>query len=530
MEELYIDGFDSDQIWEQIHLLNKPLLEQVSDYIRSFASNSTSIRLCINDSRQSESTAPSPSPSDQECLELAAATSKESDDESKSSKAERNDMPKEVTSSKEYGRTEIQISSPSFFDWDEMDLAAEEMEKSHDEVEAGDSAESASDQSSDDDEAEDTFKYNDFFDDRTDIENAQDRISRSKTKHSDGKEERPKESTKDVGVGGESHQPKQEDDDTCAERGIMMSSHQNRQMTINKQIDQLENDAIKHKPWQLQGEVRSSLRPENSLLEAVLEYDRPVINAPAVTAESSLKLEELIKQRISEDRFDDVVGRVPDEDLTKTRKIVDVSMEKSKEGLGDIYEREFLKTTSRSGIDPESQKDQDEITVMYERLCWKLDALSNFHFTPKPAVKELQVKPSVPAIALEEMIPVGISDANLKAPEEIFEKKRKRGEVIPLSKDEMTQNERKATRSAGKRARQKHRKELIASEIVAAKTDSKMNEKLARRNMIQNMRDAKTIIDGNGIKSSDSGHLTNSKAFFAKLEHDKGLNRSKAGH
>nr|CCA19611.1 U3 small nucleolar ribonucleoprotein putative [Albugo laibachii Nc14] len=533
LKELYIDGFDSDQIWEQMDLLNKPLLAKVSDCIRSFTKNSAHIKLCNDHRKQSAKLVSSPMSTDQEYSEVGADTSDESDDEIESGNAESGIIPIDATSMEDQDRTEKGQQAPTFFDWDEMDLAAEDMEKNHDEVDEDISGDSASDQSSDDDETEDIFKYNDFFDDGKHSENTRD-TDGSRTKHSISKEEVSTESTPNVDGSGHNQgsnrkDANREDDDACAERGILMSSHQNRQMNLNKQIGQLENDAIREKPWQLQGEVHSSLRPENSLLEAVLEYDRPVINPPAITAESSLKMEELIKQRILEDQFDDVVGQAPSDDLDKTHKVVDVPTEQSKEGLGDIYEREYLKTVSGNGIDPESQKDQDEIAVMYERLCWKLDALSNFQFTPKPAVKELQVNPAVPAIALEEMIPIGISDANLKAPEEVFEKKRKRGEVIPLSKDEMTQKERKAARGASKRARQKHRKELAASQIATAKTDPKMKEKLERMNMIQSMRDAKNVIDGSGIKSSDSGHLTNSKAFFTKLEHEKNINRSKAG-
>ena len=160
------------------------------------------------------------------------------------------------------------------------------------------------------------------------------------------------------------------------------------------------------------------------MLEAVLDYDRPVKAAPVITEEVSIALEEMIKKRILEDDFDDVIRKFAGNEGDKKKQLEEVSMEKSKEGLGDIYEKEDMKTAMGFEADDESKQDQEEIDVMFKSLCWKLDALSNYHFTPKPAVKELQVKPAVPAIAMEEVVPISVSDANLKAPEEVYEKKK----------------------------------------------------------------------------------------------------------
>ena len=62
-----------------------------------------------------------------------------------------------------------------------------------------------------------------------------------------------------------------------------------------------------------------------------------------------------------------------------------LDQEKSKVGLGDVYEQEYLK---QQQINEGQAKDLDnpkhaEIKKMMERLFVKLDALSNFHYTPK---------------------------------------------------------------------------------------------------------------------------------------------------
>lgn len=52
---------------------------------------------------------------------------------------------------------------------------------------------------------------------------------------------------------------------------------------------------------------------------------------------------------------------------------------------------------------------QRELTALFRRITSKLDALSNFHYTPKAHIPEMSVKPSVPAIAMEEVLPLTVA-------------------------------------------------------------------------------------------------------------------------
>lgn len=45
----------------------------------------------------------------------------------------------------------------------------------------------------------------------------------------------------------------------------------------------------------LKGEITSKSRPENSTLEADIDYERQIPSAPLITTESNLSLEEMIK-------------------------------------------------------------------------------------------------------------------------------------------------------------------------------------------------------------------------------------------
>lgn len=46
-----------------------------------------------------------------------------------------------------------------------------------------------------------------------------------------------------------------------------------RQERLKKKIESLEEDLVSEKPWQMKGEVSAMKRPQNSLLEEVVEFD-----------------------------------------------------------------------------------------------------------------------------------------------------------------------------------------------------------------------------------------------------------------
>lgn len=46
-----------------------------------------------------------------------------------------------------------------------------------------------------------------------------------------------------------------------------------RQERLGKLINKLEEEAISEKPWQLKGEITAGARPQNSLLEEVVDFD-----------------------------------------------------------------------------------------------------------------------------------------------------------------------------------------------------------------------------------------------------------------
>lgn len=157
--------------------------------------------------------------------------------------------------------------------------------------------------------------------------------------------------------------------------------------TIRDQIAQLEAENVAEKDWMLKGEATSKSRPINALLEEDLDFETVQKAVPVVTDEVVKDLEDRIKARILENRFDDVIRkRSADNKPFLPSKIFELQDTKSKESLAQIYENEYIAAQSGGTTDDRDgklRKEHEEIEKQWESICYKLDALSNAHFTPK---------------------------------------------------------------------------------------------------------------------------------------------------
>ncbi|CAN6909375.1 unnamed protein product [Brassica oleracea] len=171
-----------------------------------------------------------------------------------------------------------------------------------------------------------------------------------------------------------------------------LSTHEKELLKLQSKIDQMEKANLDPKHWTMQGEL-------NLCMTFLVERPPPVI-----TEEVTASLEDMIKSRIIE--------------LTTS-----FHDSKSKKGLAEVYEEEYVQK-SNPLFAPSTFTDE----------------------LKKEVIEEMSIQTNVPAIAMEEVAPVAVSDAAMLAPEEIFSGTGKIKEEL-----ELTQEERKRRRAKKKR-------------------------------------------------------------------------------
>ncbi|TQS37169.1 hypothetical protein Golomagni_02365 [Golovinomyces magnicellulatus] len=223
------------------------------------------------------------------------------------------------------------------------------------------------------------------------------------------------------------------------------STHERKQAKIIEEIRRLEAASVASREWTLAGEARANDRPLNSLLEKDLDFERTGKPVPEVTAEE----------------FDEVIRRRPD-DLSKTnvrRGLFELDDNKPQQSLAEIYAEEHIKTTNPdtyiSKLDEKVQKEEREIEALWKEVSGKLDALSSWHFKPKPATPSLTVVSDVATVTMEDAQPTmasGIAGSeSMLAPQEIYQAGKEKNSVekgdivlssgIPIARQEMTREQ-----------------------------------------------------------------------------------------
>lgn len=513
---LLLEGFDVDQVWHQIHLRNKPLVRYLKKCAKRLASEMDEIVLGPE---------PTPEKPQKQTDEGGDHDDSEGDDVS-------GEEQEEDPRSRKKKKPRQAGLEDGFFDLDEMEQFLDEQERAPEPGEEGEDDEDDSDEvdyfqdigsEDDDDEHDDEAgdekgaRYSDFFDppeaaDQEEEEDeevvfkellkgkdtdlargnnpfaAQDDSGDSDEGDDDadfageddfsGGEEQDEEEEEEEEEGEEEEEDKgdeeDEEDSDEEEEGAdagPQTAFEKQQDRIKQQIEKLEEEAIATKSWLLKGEASRHDRSKDSLLAPDLEVEHTAKAAPEGTQERMESIEEMIKQRIRDELWDDVIRR---EDTVggdnMTTSLPEVSKEKSKAGLGEIYEQEYREQVMGEVKEDEATKEELEIQEMWTRLCMSLDSLTNFHYTPKPPTAEMETRANVGALAMEEAVPMAVSDGQQLAPEEVFKQKQHTSNFHHKGEDELTPAERKSRRNAKKKrgaksriaagAGRKHRLEL----------------------------------------------------------------------
>jgi len=262
-----------------------------------------------------------------------------------------------------------------------------------------------------------------------------------------------------------------EDNDEEEGEGETLSTFEKSQKKMQETIEKLEEEAIADKHWALKGEISSKARPLNSLLEEDLEVEHASKPVPVITEEVTQTLEDMIRQRILDNLFDDVERKIDINTLKPKydpNKQFELFEEQKKQSLSEVYENEYLRQTAgehQSEKELELEKRHQEIDELFKKLCQNLDALSNWHYAPKPAKMEMTVVSNVPTIQMEEVLPIHESENTLLAPEEAYEKPKTdvKGET------EIDSGEKKRQRARRRKIKKIERKQREKEQKLRAK-------------------------------------------------------------
>ncbi|XP_050759375.1 U3 small nucleolar ribonucleoprotein protein MPP10 [Gymnogyps californianus] len=576
LKELVIENFDEEQIWQQLELRNNAVLDF---FKKSIARDVKDEDLCLL-SDQEEDGSDAETSSDQELEDniMEAETeqkhvytkdkTKAKEEQSKLRKSimqkysdEDSDIDFDIEALEQQTKTAKEttlkkmgsksIVDDKFFKLAEMEAFLEHAEKEDKEEE--EDINYFEDIISDDEEEESEeakvqpikssrdLTYKDFFDPvdddalvASDVEDDQEEEADSDIEEQNEEsmyevedmnemmmeDMRSKEVSKKVTFSLPDDSETEDVTDTQLEKGIdpseIKSSFEKRQEKMSKKIKNLEEELLEEKPWQLKGEVTGQKRPENSLLEETVLFDHAVRMAPVITEETTFQLEDIIKQRILDEAWDDVVAKEkPKEEAFEYKKRITLDHEKSKLSLAEIYEQEYVKLHQQK-TEEEENPEHKEIQEMMDSLFLKLDALCNFHFTPKPPVPEVKIVSNLPAISMEEVAPVAVSDAALLAPEEIKEK-NKAGDV--KTDAEKTPTDKKRERRKKKLRKRMKRREKEKRQKLLEKMKPEQGTKLSKKAAAAKLK--RLTKEGKASLLKDEGKdkvLKSSQAFFSQLQ------------
>lgn len=264
-----------------------------------------------------------------------------------------------------------------------------------------------------------------------------------------------------------------EGDDQPAANGSQgsLSAHEKRLAALQAEISRLESENVGAKEWTLTGEASSRARPKDSLLEEDLDFEQSSKSTPTITIESTETLESLIKSRILEGKFDDVIPRraVAQVDY---RPQYELSDRKSGRSLAEEYEEDYRRANGEEVEAPKGEnerrldKDREEIGTLMDQIFEKLDALSNAHFIPKAPKAKITTLSNAPTLSMEEGLPSSVGSSSQLAPQEIL-KLGGDATILDGEKSELTPQEKQKLYQRAKKERKKQKDGQERSQALA---------------------------------------------------------------
>ncbi|XP_064393147.1 U3 small nucleolar ribonucleoprotein protein MPP10-like [Halichondria panicea] len=518
LSELYTDGFDNEQVWAEIELMNEPVLKSLKKHIKKASTWTT-----------------------QPPLKTVATIKKRRKIKATEVEVDTNGDVDEIEEELDSGDDSVRVKKSTekrsivddrFFKLAEMEKFLERSEQQENDAvnESGsgsddeDDVDFFADQDSDNASGERPH-YDQFFDAP---EPGATKPPQGSKEQEDVEDEIGDDEASDAGEGEEGGFPNDEPDvedeipavDNTEIKDEPLSTFEKKQLKMKTRIEALEAVNLAPRAWQLGGEANAKNRPLNSLLAEDLSFDHMTRPAPVITEETTATLEDIIKQRILDEAWDDVGRKIkPTEKPYDYSRSQPLDQGKSKLSLAEVYEQEYLKQTQEEDIKEDDR--HTDIKELMKKLFVKLDALSNFHFTPKPPKAEVKIVPNVPAIQMEEVAPTAVSEAARVAPEEIQAKSQR----PQVGETERTDTDRKHDRRLKKRRKRLQIAEKNQRDKIVAKLRPGLGNKYTKKSLEKKLKDKEQheLVD----KS-----LKSSSRFFAALQEEvkEQVKSAKKGH
>ena len=427
--KLHVNGFDDEQIWQQIDMCNNDCIQICSK----------GAALCLNNRvelyRADRDHSGSSSPVDN--------SMSDSTEDDKNEKMENNEMSDETAMGEKFEATEV---DDEFFSLRQMEkfLEMEESEIPHlNSNEEIDYFAEAPVNNVEEENCENDNLFNDF----SSSEHDDDALLCDKSNVSLEYSNNQSQSARSLKYDNYFSSQVATSDEYKLIASKRLTKYEKQQLEMSKRIEALEEQALKEKKWQMKGETVAANRPVNSLLEEVLTFEHSERPAPEITDEHTFDLEKLICQRIKDKLWNDNERKIREvKDPHEFKKNIVLDSDKSKLSLQDIYEKEYLAKLSQESLKDKDNPTHVELATLMKNLFHKLDALSNFHFRLPHPEPEIKVLTNLSSITMEEVQPVTHTDADQLAPEEIYEEKKLKGDLEKTTSDKKRDKRKKAAK------------------------------------------------------------------------------------
>ncbi|KAG9395132.1 Mpp10 protein [Carpediemonas membranifera] len=221
-------------------------------------------------------------------------------------------------------------------------------------------------------------------------------------------------------------------------------------------ISAMESALVSEKPWQMRGEINAAMRPKDSLLDQVVDFDVALKRAPEPSENLDDRIEAMIRHRIIEREFDDVVARKAPETVGDGDELATKPKTKELRGLADEYADEFIRQAGLEAkeVPADVQALRKEVLGLADNCFNLLDSLVSTHHHHQIRA-DLTVTGKQGEDVRLAAVASGTIEAALAAEANAIDERDRRARV-DAGRTELTQEERRARRSA-KKDRQKKR-------------------------------------------------------------------------